>query len=320
MKEFPASRTDGFPHGIIAGPDKDGNPNANLWFVVRTSQQIVRMTPEGIMTKFDINGPSASNFVFQPYSIVVGPDGNLWFTEPYANRIVKMTPQGQTQSFTGVGRPYNIIAGRNGDLFFTTLSKKIGRITTYGEVSSIDIPDYPPSGIALDAEGRLWYTTTGGATIVRMNTQDGTTKTFSLPKGSSPMEIIAGPDGNMWFTNATWLDEDRGIGRITPDGTTTLWKTGGGGASIGIGPDGYIWLTNGKSPGALMRFKPGNGPDSGSRQAFSMITARSYFDSVTTGPGPDGKQYLWAVDLPGQVGMAIFCGSADITMPPPLTR
>jgi streptogramin lyase len=43
----------------------------------------------------------------------------------------------------------------------------------------------------------------------------GSITEFSLPFGSAPFGITAGPDGNLWFT------ESGKIGRITPSGTIT---------------------------------------------------------------------------------------------------
>ena len=64
-----------------------------------------------------------------------------------------------------------------------------------------------------------------------------------ITAGSGPIGIAAGPDGNLWFTEA---GGDR-IGRITPAGAITEFTAGitAGSGPFGItaGPDGNLWFT-----------------------------------------------------------------------------
>jgi virginiamycin B lyase len=72
---------------------------------------------------------------------------------------------------------------------------------------------------------------------------------LSTTCGSSscgPFAITAGPDGNLWFTEAA-----NDVGRITPTGSITQFRVGGvcvaneGCEAFGItsGPDGNLWFT-----------------------------------------------------------------------------
>ena len=67
---------------------------------------------------------------------------------------------------------------------------------------------------------------------------------FPLPNsGSDPTAIVAGPDGNLWFTEAFAGNR---IGRITPDGVLTEFTVPTAGSQpLGItaGPDGNLWFT-----------------------------------------------------------------------------
>ena len=74
-------------------------------------------------------------------------------------------------------------------------------------------------------------------------TTSGVFTEFAVPTSSSNLqEIIAGPDGNLWFTEQF----GNKIGRITPTGaitefptpTAVSWPQG-----ITAGPDGAIWFT-----------------------------------------------------------------------------
>ena len=72
----------------------------------------------------------------------------------------------------------------------------------------------------------------------------GTIKEFPIPTKSAPIDITAGPDGNLWFTEFT--NGAGAIGRITPSGRFTVFPfpTASAGVSgITAGPDGNLWFT-----------------------------------------------------------------------------
>lgn len=66
---------------------------------------------------------------------------------------------------------------------------------------------------------------------------------FPVPTAASrPYTIVAGPDGNLWFTESV----GNKIGRITPGGLITEFPVpmaGSGPYGICVGPDGNIWFT-----------------------------------------------------------------------------
>ena len=79
-----------------------------------------------------------------------------------------------------------------------------------------------------------------------------------IPSTDYPSQIVAGPDGNLWFTELYG-----GIGRVTPAGVVTQFPTGlpSGESPVGlaVGPDGNIWFTDsltGISSGAIGRMTP----------------------------------------------------------------
>src|SRR5438445_12164715 len=58
---------------------------------------------------------------------------------------------------------------------------------------------------------------------------------------SSPVDLAAGPDGNMWFVEQSASK----IGRITPDGAVTEFPISNGGPPLDVtaGPAGSLWFT-----------------------------------------------------------------------------
>jgi streptogramin lyase len=67
--------------------------------------------------------------------------------------------------------------------------------------------------------------------------------TAGINTSASIQRIVAGPDGNLWFTE--YFSD--GIGRITPEGVVTEFTTGltlgGGPLAITAGPDGNVWFS-----------------------------------------------------------------------------
>jgi virginiamycin B lyase len=51
-----------------------------------------------------------------------------------------------------------------------------------------------------------------GTSKIGKITTGGTITEYTLPSGSEPLGITAGPDGNLWFTD----DGTSRIGKITP--------------------------------------------------------------------------------------------------------
>jgi streptogramin lyase len=110
-----------------------------------------------------------------------------------------------------------------------------------------------PAGIVLGSDGNIWFAL--GAAYGSMNagtgsaigriSPDGSSQTsFMLPTaGSGPAELVAGPDGNIWFTEFSVGQ----IGHIAPDGTGAVeypLPAGSKPNGIAVGPDGNMWFTD----------------------------------------------------------------------------
>jgi streptogramin lyase len=111
---------------------------------------------------------------------------------------------------------------------------------------------------------------------------------FALPAGvSQPLEITAGPDGNLWFT-----EQGGGIGRITPAGAVTQFPAAADGG-ITAGPDGNLWFTE-NIFNSIGRITP-----AGTATCFEVPTPDSGLTGITA--GPDGN--LWFTEARGrQIG------------------
>jgi virginiamycin B lyase len=194
------------PIGITVGPDKA------LWFT--EDGAIGRITTKGKVTIYPASGFDND--------ITAGPDGALWFTELTGNAIGRITTHGKLTVYTkgissGAG-PYWIASGPDGALWFTEATGgRIGRITTGGNVTEYSngiTPTEGPVAIAAGPDGAMWFTefeTYGSYQILESKigriTMRGSITEYSkgLSGSCGPGDIVAGPDGNMWFVE-TYAD------------------------------------------------------------------------------------------------------------------
>ena len=218
----------GGPHTITAGPD------GNLWLTA-VSGSILRVTPVGQVTTFDVGGG--------PVSITAGPDGNLWFTGATLGQVYRMTPSGSVVEFNGPpsGTPAAITTGPDRNLWFTG-STTVGKMTTDGRLTNYQVGNdasLPLRDIAVGADGNLWFT--GGGGIWHMSPSGGAITRVPLPSDSQPAGLVAGPDGNVWFTdggrNAITRVSVAGVIREFPMARRSSDPLG-----IAVGTDGRIWF------------------------------------------------------------------------------
>jgi streptogramin lyase len=227
----------GLPADIAEGP------NGDMWFtedasntieengvIVEEQNMIGRVSPSGAITKFPIsNSGTKPYYFFTDGPLAIAPDlsGNMWFTDKRPNK--------------------------QGRIF-------IGRITSDGHITEFQTPtgaqsNLPesslPTGIAMGADGNMWFTDQGqnneGQNLIGQITPSGKTTEFPIPTlKSMPTSIALGADGNIWFTEAG----ARKIGRITPAGDITEFSVPGINNALNgltLGPDGNMWFTG--SPG-----------------------------------------------------------------------
>ncbi len=182
----------------------------------------------------------------------IAPDGTLWLTAfnvapssnlaggiPIEDAIVRFTPP-----------DFSVPSGAPGATNGTVLAT--GSFTTY----PLPTPTVWPDGITPGSDGAIWFTEYFGNAIGRLDPLAHITEFFVPPRPvratgetaeSQPHDIVAGPDGNLWF------DDSGGnkIGRITPRGDLTEFPipahpenpNGSGPFGMTVGPDGAVWFT-----------------------------------------------------------------------------
>ena len=256
LTEFDLPAIVGGPFGITLGPD------GNIWITTNALGQgrpdwIVRLGRDGAVAQFQAGvgiGVSGTS----PQGITSGPDGNLWFTETSADRIGRLTPAGVLTEFptrTTPSSPNGIVAGPDGNLWFVESHYRntaVARITTAGVITEYPLGGSPddqlqPTEIVAGLDGNLWLSQSHPSApqgeIVRV-APNGTFVTFPLQKGSRPLGLATGPDGNIWFTD--W--SGNAIGRMSPSGAVRefpLPRRNSQPSGITAGPGGRMWFTEG---------------------------------------------------------------------------
>ncbi|HXW33761.1 MAG TPA: SMP-30/gluconolactonase/LRE family protein [Acidimicrobiales bacterium] len=121
--------------------------------------------------------------------------------------------------------------------------------------------------------------------------------TYPLSEGSQPGQIISGPDGNLWFTNAS--KSNPSIDKITPSGAITSYATKNASpTSITQGPEGDFWF-NGLYD-AIGKITP-----TGTITEFALPNP-STVRQLTAGPEGD----IWYTDYAVQSGK-LCCSAID---------
>jgi virginiamycin B lyase len=216
ITEFPVPTAVGYPTGITAGPD------GNLWFVESMSNKIGRITPTGTFAEFPIPTPKCG-----AADITVGPDGALWFSEGYVQKLGRITTAGAiTELQLPAPGAWALATGSDGALWYTSNNAPtiVGRVTLDGQISTFSVSSatQPLLDITPGPDGNLWFTNNIPDLIGRVTPAGVVTEFSSLANPgpptippstlSAPNGIVAGPDGNLWFT----CDASNTINRIAP--------------------------------------------------------------------------------------------------------
>lgn len=263
-----------YPVGITVGPDNkiwltDWKPGAWSVGLDGTGARLFKGSPS------EMAGPHLG-------SIVKGPDGNLWLTEFNNNAsgggpswITRMTPGGwaeRRQIFTSGSSIGGITVGPDKNIWFADgRGNRIGYITA----------------------GPPWSVASYQLASQRCN----------IPgQSSGPNAIAAGPDGNLWFTQA----EGSRIARMTTSGQLAgEWNLACGSYPFGItaGPDGNMWFVAGDG-NRVGRITMG-----GEIKEWSLPSADSYPTAIAA--GPDGN--MWFTQFKGNRIGRISTTTGEIT-------
>lgn len=252
---------------ITTGPDN------NIWLARVTTLSpapntfqfattIDRVGLDGTVTEL-VTIPDAAGFP-SGSQLTTGPDGNLWLSLPDNYTLTRITLAGVATSFKIPESPYGLVTGPDNNLWFTGTTK-------------------PTGGWNPLNQGLQGTPVVGRYTLPTDANPNGTVTEFTAGLSGIPGPMIAGPDGNLWFTEPTVQK----IGRVTPSGIITEFPIGSspfpGGLDITAGPDGNVWFTD-EPLNIVGRITP-----AGAMTEFAVPEYQAGLSGITT--GPDGN--LW---------------------------
>lgn len=169
--------------------------------------------PAGMAPTWAKQSQKANRRDVTPTWLVRGTGATMWFSDPTMRSIGMVTMDGHQQRFKLPpdlgGAPGPLVAAPDGLTWFVVSGKPIlGQVSVDGYFSNIDI-FAPAETLALDAKGRVWFSTASDLGYVESN---GTVHRVTLPKGERTIRSMAeGADGAMWFVD----QKARVIGRVT---------------------------------------------------------------------------------------------------------
>jgi virginiamycin B lyase len=235
------------PFGITTAPNglvwfTDGNPDN----FASSGNAIGFINTQGQTEEFPIPTPDSA-----PVGITSGPNGSMWFTEYNGRKIgsITITSSGPQINECGIpsgGQPDQITLGPDRELWFTEYSTGlIGQSPATGPCRitehNIGIAGNPVDIIS--HAGKLWLTEFFADRVGVIDTQGNVTSWVTLPTGSRPANLAAGPKNGVWFT-------EFGAGRIgyiaTPGSVQREYTVADSSSQllcIEESPDGSVWFT-----------------------------------------------------------------------------
>ena len=247
ITSYPTGENTGgdWPTVLVRAPDGD------LWFK-GTYGQIGKMTEDGQSTVYD----------YGTSGMTVGPDGNIWFGTNVmfsdVNYLAKVTPDGMVSQIKmpdGMSA-YALATDRAGNIWFTEENPDvIGRYSVDGTFSQFTLPSgnhiFWRESMTADSNGDVWFTRSTGSGqsegMIDRITPNGEVTEYPIAEGFvNFMGLTTGPDGNLWFTleDANASGDGFAVGKLTPQGTVSLFPIDGLPGGITTGPDGAIWFTS----------------------------------------------------------------------------
>ena len=280
---------------------KLGRPLSFLLLLLALAFAALRVeAAEAIITEFNSGLTPGS----KPMGLVAGPDGNVWFThygyEGGSPAVGRITPAGAiTEYREGLegGFPQSLVVGPDGNLWFGIAGSKtsgpaIAKITPQGEITRVAelTSKTDPKELTLGPGGRVWWVSNDGSRPGLGYVQPGGVM-LQVHLPTWPGDIVAGSDGNMWFTYGE--DSMAAIAKIDSpedpgDTTITYYRDGlreeSSPREIVLGPDGNLWFSD-PWVDAIGKVTP-----DGSITQFDVL---NFFRSSLVS-GPDGN--IWWAD------------------------
>ncbi|GAA5113248.1 hypothetical protein GCM10023339_17300 [Alloalcanivorax gelatiniphagus] len=263
IQEFALPPTDSSVEGPAKGMDV--GPDGSVWVTTEHGSNLTRLSSSGqVLNNWTF--PNYDGCVSTcPYGgeVRVDPGGTAWVTMNYGSSfIVKVTPGGQLTASNNSPECDDVLGeAADGSMWCQNGSASAQDVITRVNADAAGGVSYPlpsdatyPNALAAGPVGSIWFTRSSSGTMFTspsngsigyLDAATGGTRIWQTGSRSAPQDLVAGPDGQMWFTNGGAAP---GIGHIAANGVGAISSVGSyEPTSLTFGPDGAVWFTDRKN-------------------------------------------------------------------------
>ncbi len=222
----------------------------NLYIADRDNNRIRRVSPAGIITTVAGTGtsgntgdglPATSATLNAPSAVSVDPTGVVYITDTGNHRIRKIGLDGTMFAVLGTGlqAPVYTLAGPVGDLYIADTGLDAILHWSGGILTTLKSGLQGPRGLALDAQGNLYFTEMDAARVSRM-APDGTVSKFAagfwnIPRGVTVTSSGAVLVADTGLQQILQLDSSVHASVVAGTGSSGFSGDGGGAAAAQLG-------------------------------------------------------------------------------------
>ena len=244
ITEFPVCLDGCLPNDIVQGP-------GNVLYFTQNDPGLGRITTSGEVlpdvAPVDGEGNQITNAIGNG---IAAAGGNVWYTDFNNDSLWRYnTVTGQFTQFevpTPNSDPFDVAVASDGTVWFTEAgARAIGRLDpTTGAFTETPVPGgRTPRSIAIATDGSVWFTERFDHRVGRLDpATNQVTEWATLTPNAGPEDIVAAPNGAMWFTQFNAGN----VARITSNGTISEGRSvkNSGPFGVTIGPNGRsVWYT-----------------------------------------------------------------------------
>lgn len=255
VAEFDIPIPNARPYWLTAGSD------GAIWFTMSGARSIGRITSDGRMTAFEVDGT--------PLFLTVAADGNLWFTMADSPAAGVIEPNGNQHRFvlSSDSSALQGITAAGNSVYATTSSGRLveinasGAITRDRSVPAVDGPAPSLGAMVTASDSSIWFADQRagaprvGRAVPFIAAGSPPVRSFgftfvALPAHSTPFALAPGENGAVWFTDLSGR-----IGRAAREAALSVTSVPGGPFGIARAADGSIWVSH-VSANRLSRIDP----------------------------------------------------------------